>query len=182
MCIQNSLCTILRWFSDGYSVNTGQQFLSPPYCLKNGLGSKARFPARLKMADPVGLNHRSPLFEGKLGLVKLGHPVFELQGQPVAFCRGEKVRDNNVTFLVQLLTQALSRKFTSKSYASIFLFWLYCIKINTVETQDMPTKARQHARQQVSKNHAVCPTETIPMLMWPWHWSDKFRSGSHTLR
>lgn len=47
----------------------------------------------------------------------------------------------------------------------LVFFYSDYIKINTVETQDMPTKARQHARQQVSKNHAVCPTETIPMLM-----------------
>lgn len=144
-----SLCTILRWFSDGYSVNTGQQFLSPPHCLKNGLGSKARFPARLKMADSVSLYPRSPLFEGNLALVKLGHPVFELQGQPVAFCRGKEVRDDNVTFVVQLLTQTLSRKKSPVKQILHPILIMYYIKMNAVETQDMQTKARQHARQQV---------------------------------
>lgn len=79
------------------------------------------------MTDSVGLYHRSPLFEGNLALVKLGYLIYELQDQIVAFCRGEKVRDDYVTSVAQLLTKAVSRITTSKTY--IVIFWLYFIKM-----------------------------------------------------
>lgn len=109
------MCTILRWFSNGYSVKTRQQFLSPP-TLRSTQNDRLSW-----FVSPISS------FWGESRPVKLGYLVYELQDQIVAFCRGEKVRDDYVTSVAQLLTKAVSRITTSKTY--IVIFWLYFIKM-----------------------------------------------------